>query len=211
MRQRISIHLLFAVLVFVAASVACNRNNNPTTASASSAGGKIPVSTKSEEAKNEYLQGRALAEKLLAQDSLAHFDRAIALDPEFATAEMARANASPTAKEFFEHQQKAVSLADKASEGERLLILANQAGTNGDVGRQKEYLEKLVTEYPGDERAHFNLGGYYFGQQEFAPAIEQYKKATEIAPEYSPAYNILGYAYRQQGDYASAEQAFKKY
>src|SRR5262249_33671719 len=27
----------------------------------------------------------------------------------------------------------------------------------------------------------------------------------------SPTYNILGYAYRQQGDYQDAEQAFKKY
>jgi len=115
------------------------------------------------------------------------------------------------AKEFFEHQQKAVSLADKASEGEKLLILANQAGANGDAAKQKEYLEKLVTKYPSDERAHFNLGGYYFGQQDFAQAIEHYRKATEITPNYSPAYNILGYSYRRQGDYANAEQAFKKY
>lgn len=205
-------YLLAAVVALsLAASSACNQTNNPTSASTSSAGGKIPITTKSEEAKNEFLQGRALAEKLLAQDSLAHFDRAIALDPEFAAAELARCNASPTAKEFFEHQQKAVSLADKASEGEKLLILANQAGANGDVAKQKEYLEKLVTDYPSDERAHFNLGGYYFGQQEFAQAIEHYKKATEIAPNYSPAYNILGYSYRQEGDYANAEQAFKKY
>jgi tetratricopeptide (TPR) repeat protein len=33
----------------------------------------------------------------------------------------------------------------------------------------------------------------------------------ELAPNYSPAYNIIGYAYRQVGDYANAEQAFKKY
>jgi len=205
-------YLLAAVVALtLAALTACNQTKNSTSASASSEGGKIPITTKSEEARNEFLQGRALAEKLLAQDSLAHFDRAIALDPEFAAAELARSNASPTAKEFFEHQQKAVSLADKASEGEKLLILANQAGANGDVAKQKEYLEKLVAEYPGDERAHFNLGGYYFGQQEFSQAIEHYKKATEIAPNYSAAYNILGYSYRQQGDYANAEQAFKKY
>lgn len=205
-------YLLAAVVALsLAASSACNQTKNPTSASASSAEGKIPITTKSAEAKNEFLQGRALAEKLLAQDSLAHFDRAIALDPEFAAAELARSNASPTAKEFFEHQQKAVSLADKVSDGEKLLILANQAGANADVEKQKEYLEKLVTLYPGDERAHFNLGGYYFGQQEFAQAVEHYKKATEIAPNYSPAYNILGYSYRQQGDYANAEQAFKKY
>src|SRR5262249_21372983 len=42
-------------------------------------------------------------------------------------------------------------------------------------------------------------------------AVEHYKKATQIAPQYSPAYNVLGYAYRQQGNYADAEQAFKKY
>jgi len=124
---------------------------------------------------------------------------------------LARANNSPTAKEFFEHQKKAVNLADKASEGERLLILANEAGTNGDIAKQKEQLDKLLAAFPNDERAQFALGNYYFGQQDYAQTIEHDKKATELAPNYSPAYNILGYAYRQAGDYANAEQAFKKY
>ena len=125
-------YLLAIVALSLTVSSACNQAKSPVSASASSESGKIPITTKSEEARNEFLQGRTLAEKLLVQDSLAHFDRAIALDPEFAAAELARCNASPTAKEFFEHQQKAVSLADKASEGEWLLILANQAGANGD-------------------------------------------------------------------------------
>ena len=116
-----------------------------------------------------------------------------------------------TAKEFFEHLNKAVALADKASEGERLLILANQAGANGDAVKQKEYFEKLVAAYPNDERAHFNLGAFEFAQQDYPQAIEHLKKAPELAPNYSPAYNMLGYAYRQADDYANAEQAFKKY
>ena len=140
-----------------------------------------------------------------------HFDKAIALDPEFASAELARANAAGTAKEFFEHLNKAVALADKASEGERLLILANQAGANGEAVKQKEYFEKLVAAYPNDERAHFNLGAFDFGQQDYPQAIEHLKRAPELAPNYSPAYNMLGYAYRQAGDYANAEQAFRKY
>ena len=177
----------------------------------SSNGGKIPVTTSSEEAKKEFLQGRDLAERLLAQDSIQHFDKALSLDPNFALAELGRANASQSAKEFFDHLKKAVNLSGKASEGEKLFILANEAGANGDVAKQKEYLDKLVTTHPNDERARFNLGGYYFGQQDFAKAIENYKKATELAPNYSPAYNLLGYAYRQNGDYANAEQAFKKY
>ncbi|HEV8609451.1 MAG TPA: tetratricopeptide repeat protein [Thermoanaerobaculia bacterium] len=174
-------------------------------------GGKIPVTTASTDAKTEFLQGRDLSEKLLITDSIAHFEKAASLDPNFALAELNLANSSPTGKEFFEHLGKAVSLADKASNGEKLLILATEAGANNNAVKQKEYLEQLVAAYPNDERAHFNLGGYYFGQQDFPQAIEHYKKATELAPSYSPAYNLLGYAYRQNADYANAEKAFQKY
>jgi len=191
---------------------ACNSaSSKANSAAASSDGGKIPITTKSEEARNEFLQGRDLFERLLAQDSLQHFDKAIALDPDFASAEMARANSSATAVEFFDHLKKAVSLADKTSEGEKLLILGNEAGANGDVAKQKEDFEKLVAAYPNDERAQFNLASYYFGQQEYAQAVEHNKKAVELVPSYSPPYNILGYSYKQTGDYANAEQAFKKY
>ena len=192
--------------------MACNQAGNAGQASASSAdGGKIPVTTKSEEAKKEFLLGRDLSEKLRAQESLEHFDKALALDSDFPSAELARANNAPTAKEFFEHLKKAVALADKASEGEKMLILANECAANGDVTKQKEYLDQLIAAYPNDERAHFNLGNYYFGQQDYEQAITHYKRATEIAPDYSPAYNILGYSYRQQGNYEEAERAFKKY
>jgi tetratricopeptide (TPR) repeat protein len=174
-------------------------------------GGKIPVTTASADAKAEFLQGRDLAEKLVITDSIEHFQKAASLDPNFAQAELSLANSAPTGREFFEHLHKAVSLADKASNGEKLLILATEAGANNNPAKQKDYLDQLVAAYPNDERAHFNLGGYHFGQQEYPQAIEHYKKATEIAPSYSPAYNLLGYAYRQNADYANAESAFQKY
>ena len=66
----------------------------------------IPVTTASEEARKEFLQGRDLAERLLFQDSIQHFDKAISLDLNFALAELSRANVSPTAKEFFAHLKK---------------------------------------------------------------------------------------------------------
>ncbi len=198
-----------ALLSAVASAAWSNAKKGDLTAKAD--GGKIPITTKSAEARKEFLLGRELSDRLLAQDSLQHFDKAIALDPGFASAELARANSSPTTKEFFDHQKKAMSFAGKVSEGEKLLILANDAGVNGDVVKQQEYLEKLVAAYPNDERAQFNLGTYYFGQQEFEHAIDHFKKSTALAPDYSPTYNILGYAYRQQGRFAEAELAFKKY
>ena len=191
--------VLVATLVLTVTTwTACSKTSAGGNPAPSSDSGKVAITTKSNDARAEFLQGRGLSEKLLAQDSLQHFDRAIALDPDFATAELAQANNSPTAKEFFEHLNKAVSLADKTSNGEKLFILATEAGANGDVVKQKAALDKLVAEYPNDERARFTLGNYYFAAQDFDLAIEQYKKATELSPNYSPAYNILGYAYRQQ-------------
>jgi tetratricopeptide (TPR) repeat protein len=174
-------------------------------------GGKIPVTTSSDAARNEFLQGRELSEKLRATDSIAHFEKAVQLDRSFALAELSLSNNAPTGKDFFDHLKKAVALADKASNGERLLIQAAEAGANGDAVKQRDTLEQLVAAYPNDERAHFTAGAYDFGQQDYPKAIEHYKKANEIAPSYSPAWNIIGYAYRQSGDYANAEQAFKKY
>jgi len=200
-----------ALLISALAFSACEPVEPNKAASKTAANGKVPVTTSSEEARKEFLAGRDLQEKLRITDSIAHFDKAISLDPNFALAHLNRANVSPTGKEFFEHLKHAVSLADKASDGERMLIQAAEAGANANPTKQKEILEKLVAAYPNDERAHFNLGGYYFGQQDFTQAIDHYKKATELAPDYSTAFNILGYAYRQNEAYSDAENAFKKY
>ena len=214
-RNRSLVLFLAIVIASVVALSGCAKvedGKTPVAASnPTSAEGKIPVTTSSEEARKEFVSGRDLQEKLLIQDSIQHFDKAISLDANFALAELNRANVSPTGKEFFDLLKKAVALADKASNGEKLLILGTEAGANGNAAKQKELLDQLVAAYPNDERAHFNLGGYYFGQQDMAKAIEHYKKATELAPTYSGAFNILGYAYRQNADYANAETAFKKY
>src|ERR1044072_8712704 len=205
------IYVVIALLISALAFTACQQVDKATASTDKPANGKIAITTSSEEARKEFLAGRDLSESLRITDSIAHFDKAIALDPNFALAELNRANVSPSAKEFFEHLKKAVALADKASDGERMLIEANEAGANANPTKQKEILDKLVAAYPNDERAHFALGGYYFGQQDFGQAITHYKKATELAPDYSTAFNILGYAYRQNEAYSDAENAFKKY
>jgi tetratricopeptide (TPR) repeat protein len=182
-------------------------------ASAQSGGGaaKIPVTTSSVDAKQLYLKGRAMGENLRAHDSREILQRAAAKDPNFVLAHYSLALNSPTAKEFFAHLKEAVALSGKASEGERLMILGLQAGANADTKAQLDYYEKLVAAYPGDERAHFLLGGAYFGQQDYSKAITEYQKSVELAPDYAPAYNLLGYAHRQAGQFSEAEQAFKKY
>jgi tetratricopeptide (TPR) repeat protein len=173
--------------------------------------GKVPISTKSAEAKADFLKGRTLAENLRIHDSRAFMFRAIAKDPDFALAHLNLATSAPTGTEFFEHLGHAVRLAEKASPGERLIIQAAQAGANADAAKALELLQKLVADYPQDERGHFQLGNAYFGRQNYTKAIEEYRRSTAIAPDFTPAYNIIGYAYRTEGRYGDAEQAFKKY
>src|SRR5215204_2851464 len=125
--------LLISAVTFTACEPVEPNKAASSSASASTAPtGKIPVTTSSEEARKEFLAGRDLSEKLRITDSIAHFDKAISLDPNFALAELNRANVSPSAKEFFDHLKKAVALSDKASDGEHMLIQANEAGANAD-------------------------------------------------------------------------------
>ena len=180
-------------------------------ASAAAAAGAVPLTTASADARRLYLEARTIAEQLRAHEGRKLYERAAAADPSFAMAHYQLAVNSATAKDFLEHVKQAVALSDKASEGERLFILALEAGGNANPAKALEYQEELVAKYPRDERAHQLLGTAYFGRQEYDKAIEQYRAATAINPSFSPAYNLLGYAYRQQEKYDSAEIAFKKY
>jgi tetratricopeptide (TPR) repeat protein len=172
---------------------------------------KIPITTSSNEALKYYLQGRDLAEKLRGQESIQFYEKAVAEDTNFAMGYLNLSFVVPSAKEFFKNLNKAVALADKVTEGERLWILGVQEGVNGFPLKQRENYRKLIEAYPDDERAHNLLANNYFGQQEYALAIEEYKKATGIAPGFSQPYNQLGYAYRFLEKYDKAGEAFKKY
>ena len=173
--------------------------------------GKVPITTKSKEARALYLQGRDLAESLQGQESRSFFQQAVEKDPDFAMAHMQLAFVQPSAKEFFTSLDRAVALVDKVSDGERMWIQGVDAGVNGFAMKQREYYQRMVDAYPNDERAYNLLGNNYFGQQEYTAAIEQYNKAVEIAPEFSQPYNQLGYSYRFLGNYEEAETAFQKY
>jgi tetratricopeptide (TPR) repeat protein len=173
--------------------------------------GKVPITTKSKQARMLYLQGRDLAESLQGQEARTFFEQAVEKDHDFAMAHMQLAFVQPSAKEFFESLDRAVALLENVSEGERLWIQGVDAGVNGFAMKQREYYQKLIEAYPNDERAYNLLGNSYFGQQDYEAAIEQYNKAVEIAPNFSQPYNQLGYAYRFLGNFDEAEQAFKKY
>jgi len=173
--------------------------------------GKIPITTSSDEAKQAYLKGRDLAEKLRATDAHAQYQKAVELDPNFALAWVGLANTSGTAKEFVEATNHAATLAPKVSEGERHVILGLDAGLKRDPQSTLNHYTALVKMFPNDERAHTLLGNTYFGRQEYQTAVGHLEKAVKINPQFSQPYNQLGYAYRFLERYDDAEKTFQKY
>src|SRR4030095_13389026 len=85
---------------------------------------KIPITTASDEAKTLLLRGRDLSEQLRNQDARALFEQAAVKDSMFALAHYNLALTAPTTKQYLQHLNRAVALAETASDGERLMILS---------------------------------------------------------------------------------------
>lgn len=172
---------------------------------------KIPVTTKSEKALEYYNDGLLLTEKLRGQEAVYFYLKALAEDNELAMGYLQMALVQTTPKLTFKYLAKAKSLINNVSEGEKLLILAVEAGANKEYEKQYDYYNELIDQYPNDEWAQNIYANFLFSWQKYKKAIFYYKTAIEINPEFSQPYNMLGYSYRNLGDYKSAEQYFIKY
>ncbi len=171
----------------------------------------VPITTSSPEALEAFLTGRDLAERLRTAESRQYFEKALELDRNFAMAHLEYATVVGSNKGFFKHLNKAVGLIEKVSEGERLLILAMEAGSNNNQRKSQEYLLQLVEMYPNDPHALLPLGNYYFMNQDYEQAIRFYARVMVLDSSLSSPYNQIGYSYRALGEYEAAEEAFKKY
>ena len=207
--MRFSRPLALLPITWVAIASGCStRSSDAATAAAST---QMPITTASPDARELYVKGRGLAELLRTHDAHVVLQQAASKDSTFAMAEYNLALTSPTAKEFFAHLNKAVALVNSVSNGERLTILSLQAGANADPIKAQAYADSVVARFPQDERARFVLGNRYFAQQQYELAAGEYQQAVAINPNFSPAYNSLGYAYRAMGRKTDAEPVFKKY
>ena len=197
------------VLIFVTTLVACGRSGD--SGDAATSGAKVPVTTSSAEARELYMQGRALFDDLRFVDAHELFLQAVDADDNFAMGHFMVASTALSNAEFFEEVARANALAANATEGEQLYIKALFAASESDQAGQQAALEQLVALYPDDERTHMQLSNYFFGQQNFTAANVHLNHAIAINPDFAPAYNQLGYSLRSLEDFDGARAAFAKY
>src|SRR5690348_5152005 len=189
--------------------VACSAR--PDAKKTAAAAALVPITTTSAEARQHYLTGLDLFDRLRFADARGHFELAAANDSNFALAHYYLAIDAATPQAFFQHLNRAVALEGKASDGERLMIQALEAAVNAEPAQQVRYLEQLVAAYPNDPRPHFLLGFAHTAQQAYDQAIADFTRSTELDSTFSGAFNGLGYAYKPIGRYDDAERAFKRY
>jgi tetratricopeptide (TPR) repeat protein len=167
--------------------------------------GDMPL-TGTKAARELFVQARDKGENL--EDTGTLFDAVIQKDPNFAFAYLF---AGQTNSEFRKNLATAVSLADKASAGEREWIFAVRDANNGNNAGQLSHLEQLIKLFPDDKRAQMAVANYYRNIGDSRTALTYLNNAVKIDKKYAPPYNLIGYSNLDLGNFAAAESAFQTY
>jgi len=139
----------------------------------------------------EALKAYSLGEKTFRDSgpaaALPYHQRAIELDPNFATgydgvgrdyyslAELGRA------REYF---TKAFQLREHASEREKLHIAADYyQNVTGELDKGAQTYQETIQAYPRDYRANLHLGITYLMQGQFEKARDAYRESLRLAPD----------------------------
>jgi serine/threonine protein kinase/Tfp pilus assembly protein PilF len=172
------------------------------------------VTTSSMEAYNYFLRGKEELEKLYFESAQRFLEKAVELDPTFATAYLylsdtfAFLNNRQAQREAIE---KAKEYSNKATEKERLYIEAVYAlYTKYDDAAYAKQIEQLIRKYPKEKEFHLELASSLEGK-DLPKAIEEYTKALELDPQYGDALNALAHIYRGTENYEKSLELFRRY
>jgi tetratricopeptide (TPR) repeat protein len=139
----------------------------------------------------EWSQGRFRAAVPL-------FERAIALDPNFALAYVglsaAYSNAGDTVRAA-EYNRKAFALIERVSEREREMITALHYESTGDEDKAIDAYRLGIGSYPGWWLFHNNLSENYIQLGQFEEGLKEGQAAAELEPGAEPPWRRLLDAY----------------
>jgi len=173
------------------------------------------VTTTSMEAYKYFLRGRENYEKFYFDEARQFLEKAVELDPTFATAYrylgwVYYLLGDTEARN--EAYKKAKSFSEKATEKERLYIEADYARIiEGNEEKGMGILEQMAKRYPKEKGVHFWLGVVYSLNKFSNEAVEELNTALKLDPNYGEAMNMLAYTYADMGDFEKAIEYFKKY
>ncbi|NIO48338.1 MAG: protein kinase [Candidatus Aminicenantes bacterium] len=173
------------------------------------------ITTNSPEAYKYYSEGQKYQHMGDNRKAVQFYERAVAIDPQFATAYRSMAKAYWNMRYESEGKkwlQKAIELIDRVSERERFQIQGDFYGKSVKThAKAFEAYNKLLELYPDDLIGNENLGILYFNIEEWDKAIERFETCIQITPEIYAPYANQADAYRAKGLYEKAEEVLKNY
>jgi serine/threonine protein kinase/Flp pilus assembly protein TadD len=146
----------------------------------------------------EALKAYSLGEKAFREkgvDALPHYQRAIALDPNFAMAYTAVGLLYASLGEperASEYYTKAFHLREHASEREKLSIeAAYYVRVTGELDKAAAVYQEEISNYPREALAYRDLAGVYSADGLWARAAEIGNEAVRLAPDWVAGYEAL--------------------
>ncbi len=172
------------------------------------------VTTASLEALKSYSEGIHLWNSGEYQQAVAHHEKAIELDPDFASAYAALGsayasyifNSRDKARENFE---AALERLDRVGDREINFIQAQYAGFLDRTDEEIEFLKAHLASYPDDVGSYLNLGSSYRDLGDYTRAIEAYREALRIAPRAASAMINIATCMTSEGDLEEAVEFYR--
>jgi tetratricopeptide (TPR) repeat protein len=146
-----------------------------------------------------------LREKGRMDEAIAHYQKALAIKPDYAAAHNNLGNALDQmgrVNEAIAHYQKALEIRPDYAGAHN--NLGNALRQKGRVDEAIVHFQKALQINPDDVDAHVNLGDLLLRNGSADGAITQFQKALQIKPDDVKAQNGLGNAFLQKGNVKEA-------
>ncbi len=172
----------------------------------------LPVTTTSDEAREQFMSGVYALDMGRFIDARGYFEKAVQKDPGFALAYLNLANSTNSLEKFTMNLKKAEEAASGASREEQLLIEITRKGFDNDIEAQLTTAKELLKAAPESPRACLALAGVQSGMNQHADARQSMAQAIELAPGMAAAHMQAGnsYLFSEPRDLDKAEQHMHK-
>ena len=158
-----------------------------------------------------YALGNALLKKGSVDEAIAHYQKALQINPNDANACYSLGNAllqNGNVDEAIIQYQRALRI--KPDYAEAYINLGNALLQKGNVDEAIIQYQMALQIKPDNEEAHINLGNALLKKGNVDEAIIQYQIALQIKPDYAEAHNSLGNALRKKGNVDEAIVHYQK-
>lgn len=173
---------------------------------------EIPITTRSPEARTDFIAAQAALDRGDGPVANALLHEAVAKDPGFAYAWVNLGVVSFSPEEFAVSVKRAVAAVPRVSEGEQLLVQISERFLDNDFIGQLAIGKKLAEKYPNSPRAWLNLAFVQGGLNQFAEQRSSLQRAIDLDASFIPAHLAMGnsYLFNEPRDLTQAERYFRQ-